>query len=156
MAEKKSLWTEFKEFAFKGNVLDMAIGVVIGGAFGKIATSIVNDIVMPPLGLLIGGVNFADLKIVLKEAVGEEIPAVTINWGNFVQVIIEFFVIALSMFLVIKGINNASNKINAKKIAEEKAAKEKAEAEKKAKEEAEKKPTTEELLTELIDIVKKK
>ncbi len=149
--KKKSLWHDFKEFAFKGNVMDMAIGIVVGGAFGKIANSLVTDIIMPPLGLAIGGVDFTELKIVLKEATAEA-EAVAINWGNFVQIIIQFLVIALCMFLVIRAINAADKKINAKKIAE----KEAADAAAKAKAEAEKKPTAEELLTSILDVIKKK
>lgn len=95
---------EFKEFAMKGNVVDMAVGVVIGGAFGKIVSSLVGDIIMPIVGVLTGGVNFTDLKITLKEAVGE-IPAVTINYGSFIQVIIDFLIIAFCIFVVIKALN---------------------------------------------------
>lgn len=149
--KKKSLWHDFKEFAFKGNVMDMAIGIVVGGAFGKIANSLVTDIIMPPLGLAIGGVDFTELKIILKEATAEA-EAVAINWGSFVQVIIQFLVIALCMFLVIRAINAADKKINAKKIAE----KEAADAAAKAKAEAEKKPTAEELLTSILDVIKEK
>ena len=92
-------WQEFKKFAFKGNVIDMAVGVVIGGVFQKVVTSLVNDIIMPPVGLLIGGVDFAELKIVLKEAVGET-AAVTINYGAFIQTLINFFIVALTIFFV--------------------------------------------------------
>ena len=95
---------EFKEFAMKGNVIDMAVGVVIGGAFGKIVTSLVSDIMMPILGLLTGGMNFTDLKIVLKEAVGQT-PAVTINYGSFIQVTVDFIIIAFCIFCAIKAIN---------------------------------------------------
>src|SRR5690554_5455240 len=84
---------EFKAFAMKGNVVDMAVGIVIGAAFGKIVASVVNDIIMPPIGLLVGGVNFSELQIVLKEAVGET-AAVTINYGNFIQVVFDFLIIA--------------------------------------------------------------
>lgn len=80
---------EFKAFAIKGNVIDLAVGIVIGAAFGKIITSIVSDIIMPPLGLLVGGTNFTDLKLVLKDAVGNT-PAVTLNYGNFIQVAFDF------------------------------------------------------------------
>nr|WP_314373973.1 large-conductance mechanosensitive channel protein MscL [uncultured Campylobacter sp.] len=95
---------EFKEFAMKGNVIDMAVGVVIGGAFGKIVTSLVSDIMMPVLGLLTGGMNFTDLKIVLKEAVGQT-PAVTINYGSFIQVTVDCIIIAFCIFCAIKAIN---------------------------------------------------
>ena len=95
---------EFKEFAMKGNVIDMAVGVVIGGAFGKIVTSLVSDIMMPVLGLLTGGMNFTDLKIVLKAAVWHT-PAVTINYGSFIQVTVDFIIIAFCIFCAIKAIN---------------------------------------------------
>lgn len=98
------LLNEFKAFAMKGNVLDMAIGIIIGGAFGKIVSSIVNDILTPILGSLIGGVNFTDLKFIIKDAINEN-PAITINYGNFLQVTIDFLIIALSIFLFIKAIN---------------------------------------------------
>lgn len=100
---------EFKAFAIKGNVIDMAVGIVIGAAFGKIITSIVSDIIMPPIGLLVGGTNFTDLKIVLKDAVGNT-PAVTLNYGNFIQVAFDFLIIAFSIFLVVKALNAAKLK----------------------------------------------
>ena len=122
--EKKGFFKEFKDFISKGNIVDMAVGVIIGGAFGKIVTSLVNDIVMPPIGLAIGGVAFSELKAVIKEAVvenGEVVKeAVTINYGNFIQLIIEFIIIALCVFLVIKGIMKAKKLAeNAKKKEEE-------------------------------------
>lgn len=100
---------EFKDFAMKGNVIDMAVGIVIGVAFGRIVSSIVNDLIMPPIGVLIGGVNFSDLKFVIKEAV-DKTPAVTINYGNFIQVSFDFIIIALSIFAVIKAMNVAKRK----------------------------------------------
>lgn len=100
---------EFKAFAMKGNVIDMAVGIIIGAAFGKIVSSIVNDIIMPPIGLLVGGVNFSDLSIVLKQAVGEN-PAVTLNYGNFLQVTFDFLIIAFAIFMVIKAMNSAKKK----------------------------------------------
>ncbi|MBN1253625.1 MAG: large-conductance mechanosensitive channel protein MscL [Bacteroidales bacterium] len=100
---------EFKAFAMKGNVIDMAVGIIIGAAFGKIVSSIVNDIIMPPIGLLVGGVNFSDLKFVMKDAVGE-IPAVSINYGNFIQVTFDFLIVAFAIFLVIKFMNAAKKK----------------------------------------------
>lgn len=103
---------EFKAFALKGNVMDMAVGIIIGGAFGKIVSSIVNDVIMPPIGLLVGGVNFTDLKIVMKEAVGE-VPAVTVNYGNFLQVTFDFLIIAFAIFMVIKFMNNLNRKKDA-------------------------------------------
>ena len=97
---------DFKAFAIKGNMIDMAVGIIIGGAFGKIITSLVNDVIMPVLGLLVGGVNFTDLKLTLKEAVfeaGKEVsPAVTLNIGNFIQVIFDFLVVALAIFFFIR------------------------------------------------------
>lgn len=100
--------TEFKEFAVKGNAVDMAVGVIIGGAFGKIVSSLVDDVIMPPIGWLIGGVNFSDLKVTLpaeKIAGGIEMQAATINYGNFIQTLIDFIIIAFCIFLMIKGLN---------------------------------------------------
>lgn len=104
---------EFKEFAVKGNAVDMAVGVIIGGAFGKIVSSIVDDLIMPPIGWLIGGVNFSDLKCTLpaKQIVeGVQTQAATINYGNFIQTLIDFIIIAFCVFLMVKGINNLSKK----------------------------------------------
>lgn len=108
--EKSTLWQEFKTFAMRGNVVDMAVGVIIGGAFGKIISSVVADVIMPPIGLLLGGVNFTDLKWVMKPAVvgldGKELTAaVTLNYGNFLQTTLDFIIIAFSIFLFIKLIN---------------------------------------------------
>lgn len=110
-----SLVKEFKEFAMRGNVIDLAIGVIIGAAFGKIVSSFVNDILMPPIGLLLGGMNFNDIKIILHSAVtgpaGEITkPAVTLNIGTFIQVTIDFLIVAFSIFLLIKGINRLQKK----------------------------------------------
>ncbi len=110
------LLQEFKTFAIKGNAIDMAVGIIIGAAFGKIITSIVSDIIMPPLGLLVGGVNFTDLKFVLKEAVGD-VPVVTLNYGNFIQVAFDFLIIAFSIFMVIKLLNAAKKKEEKKEEA---------------------------------------
>ena len=130
---------EFKEFALKGNVVDMAVGVIIGGAFGKIVSSLVNDIIMPPIGVLTGGVDFKDLKTVLVEAT-EEAEAVTLNWGMFVQNVIDFLIIALSIFFIIKMMTKLSKK-----------------KEEPAPAPAEPEPTKEEvLLTEIRDLLKKK
>lgn len=104
-----SILKEFKEFAMKGNVIDMAVGIIIGAAFGKIVTSVVNDIIMPPIGLLVGGVNFKDLKIVMKDAVGE-VPAVSLNYGNFLQVTFDFLIVAFCIFMIIKLMNSARKK----------------------------------------------
>lgn len=123
--EKKGFFKEFKEFISKGNIVDMAVGVIIGGAFGKIVTSLVNDIVMPPIGLAIGGVNFTDLKATIAEAVvenGEVVKeAVTINYGNFIQLILEFLIIALCVFLVLKAIMKAKSLAEKMKKKEEEA-----------------------------------
>ena len=100
---------EFKAFALKGNVVDMAVGIVIGAAFGKIVTSLVNDIIMPPIGLLLGGVNFSELKFVMNDMIGNR-PPVTINYGNFIQVIIDFLIIALAIFMAIRLLAKAKRK----------------------------------------------
>ena len=106
---------EFKEFAVKGNVMDMAVGVIIGGAFGKIVTSVVNDIIMPPVGLLIGGVDFSDMKLTLKQAVLDAAgavvtPAVTWNYGAFVQQVVDFTILAFCVFLMVKLMNRLTKK----------------------------------------------
>ncbi|EFI71075.1 MULTISPECIES: large-conductance mechanosensitive channel protein MscL [Segatella] len=136
---------EFKDFAVKGNAVDMAVGVIIGGAFGKIVTSIVDDIIMPPIGWLIGGVNFSDLKVTLPQV---EIPGLeklapaTINYGNFIQTLIDFVIIALCVFLLVKGITKLT-----RKKKEEEAATPPTPPE----------PTKEELLlTEIRDLLKNK
>ena len=104
-----SFISEFKEFAMRGNVIDMAVGVVIGGAFGKIVSSLVSDIIMPVVGVITGGVNFTDLKLTLKEAV-DSAPAVTINYGAFIQTMVDFLIIAFCIFCVIKAINSLKKK----------------------------------------------
>lgn len=109
------LLDEFKAFALKGNVVDMAVGIIIGGAFGKIVSSLVSDIIMPPIGMLIGGMNFTNLHVVLKhahtdEATGKMIEAVTINYGNFLQTTIDFIIIAFSIFIAIKFMNKLRTK----------------------------------------------
>ena len=134
---------EFKEFAVKGNAIDMAVGVIIGGAFGEIVNSIVNDIIMPPIGWLIGGVNFSDLKVELPRVVHEgiELAPATINYGSFVQTIINFIIIALCVFMMIKGLAKLKNS-------------KEAEAEAPA---APAEPSNEEkLLTEIRDLLAKK
>ena len=137
---------EFKEFAIKGNVMDMAIGVVIGGAFGKIVTSLVSDIIMPVISAITGGLSFTDWKWVISKAVmdGETVvkPEVALTWGNFLQVIIDFIIIALSIFMVVKGINKMKAKF-------EKPAEPEAPA-------APAGPTQEELLAEIRDLLKNK
>lgn len=104
---------EFKAFAVKGNAVDMAVGVIIGGAFGKIVSSIVDDIIMPPIGWLIGGVNFSDLKVELpaqKIIEGVEMAPATISYGNFIQTTIDFIIIAFCVFMLVKGINSMKKK----------------------------------------------
>ena len=96
---------EFKDFISRGNVVDLAVGVIIGAAFGKIVTSLVTDIIMPPIGMLLAGINFADLKYVLKDAVGKT-PAVSINYGLFINDVIDFIIVAFCIFMVVKGINS--------------------------------------------------
>ena len=109
---------EFKAFALKGNVMDMAVGVIIGGAFGKIVTSLVNDVIMPPIGLVVGGVDFTDLKLVIKKAViegGAEIaPAVTWNYGAFIQQVVDFTILAFCVFMMVKIMNKMMKKEEAK------------------------------------------
>jgi large conductance mechanosensitive channel len=100
---------EFKDFAIKGNVIDMAVGIVIGGAFGKIIGSLVTDVIMPPIGILLGGVDFSNLSIVLKLAT-DVTEAVTLNYGMFINTVVEFTIIAFAIFMVIKAINSAKKK----------------------------------------------
>ena len=104
-----SMMSEFKSFAMRGNVVDMAVGIVIGGAFGKIVSSFVNDVLMPPIGMMMGGVDFSDLSVVLKEAVGEA-AAVTLNYGAFIQSVVDFVIIAFAIFMVIRAMNNLKKK----------------------------------------------
>jgi len=104
-----SMMTEFKDFAMRGNVVDMAVGIVIGGAFGKIVSSFVADVLMPPIGLLLGGVDFRDLAIMLKEGVGDT-AAVMVNYGSFIQTVVDFVIIAFAIFLVIKAMNSMKKK----------------------------------------------
>jgi len=126
---------EFKEFAVKGNVVDMAVGIIIGAAFGKIVSSFVADVIMPPIGVLLGGVDFSGLSVTLKEAVGD-VPAVVISYGKFINTVIDFTIIAFAIFIAIKAINSL------KKKEEEKP-------------EAPPEPSKEEvLLTEIRDILK--
>ena len=141
---KSSFLQDFKAFAMRGNVIDMAVGVIIGGAFGKIVSSIVADVIMPPIGLLVGGVNFTDLKLQLKPAEvvdGVEKAAVTLNYGNFLQATFDFIIIAFSIFLFIKLITKLTQK----------------KAEAPAAPPAPPAPTKEEiLLTEISDLLKEK
>lgn len=125
---------EFKEFALKGNVVDLAVGVIIGAAFGKIVSSLVNDILMPILSILTGGINFSDLKIILRNANNaKHLAEVSLNYGMFIQNVIDFLIIAFSIFLMVKAMNKLTRK--------------------KPKEEVKKK-TQEEILTEIKDILK--
>jgi len=100
---------EFKEFAVKGNVVDMAVGIVIGAAFGKIITSLVGDVIMPPIGVAMGGVDFSNLSIIVQEAIDKK-PAVVISYGKFLQTIIDFIIIAFAIFMAVKGINSLKRK----------------------------------------------
>lgn len=99
---------EFKAFAMRGNVVDMAVGIIIGAAFGKIVTSLVEDIIMPPIGYLIGGVNFSDLSVKIPSRI-EGADPVLWNYGNFIQVTVDFLIVAFAIFLLVKGINRLSN-----------------------------------------------
>ena len=131
-----SMMKEFKEFAVKGNVVDMAVGIIIGGAFGKIVSSFVSDVIMPPIGVLLGGVDFAKLSITVKEAT-ETVEAVKINYGSFLNTIIDFIIIAFVIFMVIKAINNLKRKEEEKPVPPPAPSKE------------------ETLLTEIRDLLKK-
>ena len=100
---------EFKEFAMRGNVVDMAVGIVIGAAFGKIVSSFVSDVLMPPIGMLLGGVDFSNLMITLKSAVGET-PAVVVKYGQFINTVLDFVIVAFAIFMVVKGMNAMKKK----------------------------------------------
>src|ERR1700743_902462 len=105
-----SVAKEFKEFAMRGNVVDLAVGVIIGAAFGKIVTSLVNDVIMPPIGYLTGGIDFKNLKILIKEGdPTKKIADVAINYGNFINTLIEFLIVAFCIFMVVKAINSLRN-----------------------------------------------
>jgi len=132
-----SILKEFKEFAVKGNAVDMAVGIIIGASFGKIISSLVADVIMPPIGVLVGGVDFTKLAVILKEKVGD-VPAVTLNYGNFIQSVVDFTIIAFAIFLVVKLINNLKKQEAAAPVAPPE-------------------PTKEELLlTEIRDLLKAK
>ena len=125
---------EFKEFAVKGNMVDMAVGIIIGGAFGKIVSSLVNDVIMPPIGMLVGGVDFSNLAVTMKEAVGDT-PAVVFKYGAFIQQCVDFLIVAFAVFMMVKVINSLRREEEAPE-AEAPAA-----------------PSTEELLTEIRDLL---
>jgi len=128
---------EFKQFAMKGNVVDLAVGIIIGAAFGKIVSALVAHVIMPPLGLIIGGVDFSNLAITLKSA-SEGVEAVTLRYGMFLQSTFDFIIVAFAIFLLVKGINNFKKKEEAKPVAPPK-------------------PSNEEmLLGEIRDLLKKK
>jgi large conductance mechanosensitive channel len=131
-----SMIQEFKEFAIKGNVVDMAVGVIIGAAFGKIVSSLVTDVVMPPIGVLVGGVDFSKLAFTLQAATATA-PAVVISYGKFIQTVVDFTIIAAIIFMVIKGINTMKKKAEADEAAPASP------------------PAQEILLTEIRDLLKK-
>lgn len=137
-----SFISEFKAFAMRGNVVDMAVGIIIGGAFGKIISSLVNDVIMPPIGVLVGGVDFTELKLQLKEAsvdaAGNAVAAVSINYGQFIQTTIDFLIVAFAIFMVVKLMNSLKKKEAEKPVAPPSPSKEEA------------------LLTEIRDILKQK
>jgi len=139
----KKFLSEFKEFAMKGNVIDMAVGVIIGAAFGKIVTSLVNDIIMPGVGVLTGGANFSEYKFVLKQAVidgaTQEVitPEAAITWGAFVQTVVDFLIVAFCIFMAIKAMNKFKRQKEEEPAPEAPAG-----------------PTQEELLTEIRDLLK--
>jgi large conductance mechanosensitive channel len=116
------MWQEFKKFILRGNVMDLAIGVVIGAAFGAIVTSLVNDIIMPVIGFILAGISFVDLKVVMKEAVMTNgaitKPEVAILYGKFIMVIIQFLIIALFIFIIVKAINHMRDRMDARKAKE--------------------------------------
>ncbi len=134
-----SLLQEFKEFAIKGNAIDMAVGIIVGAAFGKIISSLVADVIMPPIGVLVGGVDFTKLAINIKDA-AEGAPAVTLNYGNFIQATVDFTIIAFAIFVLVKAINSLKkSEVKAPEPAAEPA------------------PSKEELLlTEIRDLLKQK
>ena len=151
----KKFFSEFKTFISRGNVVDMAVGVIVGGAFGKITNSLVNDVIMPAVSMLLGGVNFSDWKIVLKEAVTEmgadgvlveTAPEIAVKYGNLIAVIVDFLILAFAVFCMVKVINSMREKAEALKKKEEEAAPPPADPEPSAEEK---------LLTEIRDLLKK-
>ena len=138
----KKFIQEFKDFAMRGNVVDMAVGVIIGGAFGKIVTSLVNDVIMPVITLMTGANNFNELEWVLKPAVSDEIPGIVVKYGSFLQNVIDFLIIAFVIFMMLKFITKLSKLRKEEEKVEEPA--------------APAGPTTEELLVEIRDLLKEK
>ncbi len=141
----KKFFGEFSTFIMRGNVLDMAVGVIVGGAFGKISSSLVNDIIMPMVGMLLGKVNFTDLKIVLQQATvvdGTEVAEISINYGMFIQQIVDFLIISAAVFVMVKTFNKLTSLRKKQEAVEE------------VKEEVPAKPTTEELLMEIVALLK--
>jgi large conductance mechanosensitive channel len=134
-----AVFKEFKEFAMRGNVVDLAVGVIIGAAFGKIVTSLVNDVIMPPIGYLTGGIDFKNLKVVLKDGdPTKKLAEVAINYGSFINTVIEFLIVAFCIFMVVKAINSLKKPEEAAPVADPV-------------------PTKEEtLLTEIRDLLAKK
>ena len=141
------MWKEFKEFAFRGNVLDLAVGVIMGGAFGKIVTSVVNDLIMPILGYFMAGMDFKSLKYIMSEAImeGETIikPETAIMYGSFIQEVVDFLIVAASIFIFIRLINKSKEKFKKQEEAI-------------PEPETPPAPTQEELLTEIRDLLKEK
>ena len=135
-----SMMSEFRSFAMRGNVMDMAVGIIIGGAFGKIISSFVNDVLMPPIGVMLGGVEFSSLSATLVEASGD-VAAVTLNYGSFIQAVVDFLIIAFVVFMLVRFVNNA--KAAAEKPVE-------------AAPEAPAGPSETDLLIEIRDALKKK
>lgn len=135
---KSTFFQDFKAFAIKGNAVDLAVGVIIGGAFGKIVSSIVNDLIMPPIGWLIGGVDFKDLSLKLPAAI-EGQQAVTINYGNFIQTVFDFVIVAFCVFMLVRGIQALKRKDKEEEAAPAPPAG----------------PTQEELLTQIRDLLEK-
>lgn len=150
MAEKKGFFAEFREFATKGNVMDLAVGVIIGGAFGTITTSLVNDVVMPVVSMFLGGINFSDWKITLPQLFGKaaaDAVPITLNYGTFISTVINFLILALVVFCIVKAMNRART------LAEERMKKDEPFVEVPEEEPA---PTTEQLLAEILEEMKKK
>ncbi len=158
----KKFFSDFKAFIAKGNIIDMAVGVIIGGAFGKIVTSLVNDIIMPALSLVTGGASIADLKYVITEAVTDPTtlkvttPEVAIKYGNFIQLIIDFLLVAFCIFCVLRVMLKVNQKMHAKELAEAEAKAKEEEEKKKAEAEAEAaKETVEDILRDIRASLKK-